>query len=393
MISVEEALEHIRSNRPELGDELISIQDALGRILSEDVIASLNMPPFTSANMDGYAVADCKARYPLNIIGYSAAGHPFAGKVRMGEAVRISTGAMIPSGADRVLIKENATEGQDKVIVRIAPKKGTHIRPLGSDFKTGETLLKAGQILRVADLTICAAAGITKLLVLKKLTLALLSCGDELVPAEKDLQTGQIYAANTVGLAALLRSWSVEVTIFDPVKDTADSISSVLSKLSNFDIIVPIGGASVGDHDLMRPSFKAAGFKLLFEKVPLRPGKPCWMGRRDEQIVLGLPGNPASVFVCTQIFLRALLNLEIAFLSASLTEPIDENGPRETYLRASTEIRDGNIFVTPFAQQDSYRHRPQAEATALIKLAPMGGPFRSGDKIDILLLGDLAQAR
>lgn len=393
MISVQDALKYVRSHRPTLGHEKISIEDALGRMLAEDLISPLNMPPFPAANMDGYAVSSCEPQQRLKIIGDAAAGHPFAGRISHGEAVRISTGAMVPTGADRVLIKENVAAEPEEVSVKIAPRKDAHIRSLGLDFKTGESLLKAGQILNAAQLTICAAAGIANLSVLKKPTLALLSCGDELIAAGLELEAGQIYAANSVGLKALLESWGVEVSFYGPIEDSADSLANIISELSDFDIIVPIGGASIGIHDLMRPSFKATGFDLLFESVALRPGKPCWMGRKETQIVFGLPGNPASTFVCAQIFLRALLGLERPALSAHLTQPIEENGPRETYLRATVEIRNGEIFATPFADQDSYRYRPQAEATALIKLPPMGGPYCSGDRLEILLLSDLAQTK
>ena len=185
MISVQDALHHIRSNRPELGQEQISIEHAMGRILSIDMIATLDMPPFPSANMDGYAVLNCKAQDRLTIIGDSAAGHPFSGKMNSGEAVRISTGAMLPLGADRILVKEDAVTELDTLIVRAAPIKDQNIRPLGSDFKTGETLVKAGQVLRAPHLSLCAASGHTKLPVFKKPTIALLNCGDELVSREK----------------------------------------------------------------------------------------------------------------------------------------------------------------------------------------------------------------
>ena len=286
MISVKDALNLIRSNQPVLGTEQIAVADALGRTLSEDIKSTMNLPPFSAANMDGFAISSSEFQDQLQLIGESSAGHPFEGEINAGEAVRISTGARLPKGADRILIQENANFTKDLVTVKKAPNEDTHIRPLGSDYKVGDVLLKAGQTLSAPQLMLCLAAGLETLKVSKKPKLALLSTGDELSPPGTELEDGKIYASNALGLKALLDSWKIDVTIFDGIRDNQDDITNTISKLSEFDLIVPIGGASIGPHDLMRPSFNAAGFEIIFDRLAMRPGKPCWMGRRDKQICL-----------------------------------------------------------------------------------------------------------
>jgi len=164
----------------------------------------------------------------------------------------------------------------------------------------------------------------------------------------------------------------------------------LLPRLTSFDLVIPIGGASVGDHDHMRPAFMAAGYDMIFERVALRPGKPSWMAGKDQQLVFVLPGNPASSFVCAHLFLRPLLDLKTQLLSARLDGKIEENGPRENYLRGRAFVRDGLIHVSPFPSQDSFRLRPQSDANTLLRIPPMGGPFRSDDLLDIILIGALA---
>lgn len=392
MISVQDALAVIDSHKPTPPAERVAIAEAAGRVLAEDLTARNAMPPFASANMDGYAVGACLAGDTLTLIGESAAGHPFSGAVTPGTAIRISTGAMMPEGADRVLMKENAEESGTQITALSAPKAGEHVRPAASDVSVGAPLLSAGANLTPANLTLAAAAGYAALPVRQKLKIAILSSGDELRPVGMPLKSGEIFAANAIGLAALLTAWGAEVTDLGILPDTPNAPANILPELNGFDIIIPIGGASIGDHDHMRPAFEAAEYSVLFSTVAMRPGKPCWMAEKSGQIIFGLPGNPASAFVCAFLFLRPLLSLPTHILQAVLTQPVDENGPRETYLRARAYVEDGQIRVTPENQQESFRLRPQSRANALVKLPPMGGPYRPNDVLDILLIGELVRA-
>lgn len=392
MISVQTALACIQANSPTPSTETVALQDAMDRILAQDVSVKLSMPPFPAANMDGYAVAACETGDNLEIIGESAAGTPFEGSLRSGQTIRISTGAMMPAGADRILIQEHCHRDENRVMVKTAPKPQTHVRQIGSDFQTGERLFRSNQLLRAADLTLIAAAGHAEIVVNSKLRVAILSTGDELRPIGAKLNTGQIHAANAIGLTALLEHWDADVTDFGIIADDPEAISECLPQLADFDIIIPIGGASVGDHDLMRPAFQAADYEPLFETVAVRPGKPCWMAKKDTHVVFGLPGNPASSFVCAHLFLHSLLGHHVPIISAKLDKPVEENGPRETYLRGQARVKDGEIYITPFGAQDSFRLRPQSEANALIKLPPMGGPYRAGDVLHVILIDALIPA-
>ena len=389
MISVQDALAIIHTHRPMPKGETVQIARANHRVLMEDVTAKINMPPFASSNMDGYAVSDCQTGDRIKVIGESAAGHPFNGPVKRGTAVRISTGAMMPQGADRVLMQEQATLIGDVVKVKTAPVLGKHIRSKASDFAVGTPLLKSGQRLEAADLTLLAAAGHAEVQVRRRLKLAIFSTGDELQPTGATLSEGEIYASNTIGLKPLLEKWGAEVTDLGILRDSPEALTELCSSLEGYDIIVPIGGASIGKHDHMRPSFRAAGYDILFEKIAVRPGKPSWMAKKDNMIVFGLAGNPASAFVCAHIFLRPLLGLKTRLFKAALSKNLDENGPHETYLRAIASLNQGHLQVTPELQQDSYRLRPQSNANAFIKIPPLGGPYRQGETLDILLIDEL----
>lgn len=390
MISVQTALAHLETHRPSPTTEPVDIASAEDRILAQAVTAKISMPPFSASNMDGYAITACEKNDILEIIGESAAGTPFSGAVGQGQAVRISTGAMIPNGADRVLIQEKSDRDGRHLTVKDAPEGGTHIRPAGSDFHAGDPLFELGHRLTAADLTLLAAAGHATILVQSKLRIAIFSTGNELRPVGEALTPGQIHAANAVGLVPLLERWGADVTSIGILPDDPDIIEARLEHLSDFDIIVPIGGASVGDHDHLRPSFRRAGFQMIFETVALRPGKPSWMATREKQIALGLPGNPASSFVCAHLFLRPLLGQMTPILSAKLEGKIEENGPRETYLRGTATVKQGQIRITPFPLQDSFRLRPQSSANALIRIPPLGGPHEVDDLMDIVLIEALA---
>ncbi len=390
MISVSKALAHIYDHAPSFDVEHLPVNKACDRILAENLAAKIDMPPFPASSMDGYAVRSCASGETLTLIGESAAGNPFHQTVSDGQAVRISTGAVLPKGADRILIQENASLRDNAIAVNASPTLGAHIRPAASDFKIGQNLLPSGTHLSPSHITLCAAANHATLAVRRKPKIALISSGNELRKVGSKLNRGEIIAANAIGLKALLEKWGADVSDAGIVKDDMDSINTCLNSLNAFDIIIPIGGASVGDHDHMRPAFKDAGFEIIFNKVAIKPGKPCWFGNRGTQIVLGLPGNPASALVCAHIFLRSLLGLNTSFTQVSLEKPIEENGPRETYLRGTFHLSKGALTIAPNPVQDSYRLKPQANANALIRVPPLGGPYKIGDLVDIMPFGHQA---
>ncbi|GGX62777.1 molybdopterin molybdenumtransferase MoeA [Litorimonas cladophorae] len=386
MISVSDALLLIDQHRPDFGAETVSVNDAFGRVTAKDIFAGLDMPPFKSSSMDGYAVQACKLGETLRLIGEASAGIPFGSDVEAGEAVKISTGAIAPNGTDRILRKEQAVLKDSWVTVRRAPRADAFIRPRASDFPKGKLLVSKGERLNPAHLTLCAAANHATVDVKRKPKVALMSSGNELRALGSDILHGEIFSANAVGLKAALEAWGADVTDLGIVRDDEAEIREKLKQLQGFDIVIPIGGASVGDHDLLRPAFRAAGYDSLFESVAMKPGKPCWMMRKASQIILGLPGNPASTFVGAHVFLRPLLGLPNVFTTVVLAEALDENGPRETYLRATISNRDGVMMAAPYPVQDSYRLLPQATSNSLLRIPAMGGPYKVGQKIQALNL-------
>jgi molybdopterin molybdotransferase len=384
MISVSDALLLINQHRPDLGAETVSIHYAFGRVTATDIYARLDMPPFKSSSMDGYAVQDCKFDETLRLIGEASAGNPFGSDVEAGEAVKISTGAIVPNGTDRILPKEQAVLKDNCVTVRRAPQTGAFISSRASDFPKGRLLVSKGERLNPARLTLCAAANHATVDVQRKPKIALMSSGNELRALGSDILHGEIFSANAVGLKAALEAWGSDVTDLGIVRDGEAEIQEKIGQLDGFDIIIPIGGASVGDHDLLRPAFRAAGYDSLFESVAMKPGKPCWMMRKTSQVILGLPGNPASTFVGAHVFLRPLLGLPNVFTTVVLAESLEENGPRETYLRARISNSDGVLMATPYPVQDSYRLLPQATANSLLRVPAMGGPYKAGQKMQAL---------
>ena len=309
MISVSEAitllLEH-RSSRPVI---TMALANCLGATLAEDIKAKITLPPLAASAMDGYAVklSDVrKAGVKLTVIGESPAGHPFQGTVNMGEAVRIFTGGAVPKGADHIVIQENAEREDDILTTLFDNETPRHIRQAGIDFAKGDTLLTKGTVIGPMHIAIAAAANHAVLPIYKRPVIALIANGDELkVPGSEVFET-DIISSNPAGLGALIRHWGGEVMDMGIASDSLEAITSLIHKAKDADIIVPVGGASVGDHDYMRDAFKTCGLTSIFEKVAVRPGKPTWFGTLksktgDEQVVLGLPGNPASAVVCAHL--------------------------------------------------------------------------------------------
>ena len=392
MISVQDAISALTQHRAAGTDVLTPLSKALSGRLARDVLAKVTLPPRDASAMDGYAVrfSDVgKAGAQLTVIGEAPAGSPFGGAVGQGEAVRIFTGGAVPEGADHIVIQENASREGDILTTTTTNETRRHIRKAGIDFTKGETLIAAGTQLSPAHIALAAAANHDTLPIYKRPLIALIANGDELKEPGSPVQEGDVISSNAAGLGALIQSWGGEVMDMGIAKDSVAAITALIEAASAADIIVPIGGASVGDYDYMRTAFKEAGLELVFEKIAVRPGKPTWFGKLGEQRVLGLPGNPASATVCAHLFLKILMNRadNIVTTKAKLTQALSANGPRETFARGRTEVSDDSIAkVTPFPRQDSSLMTPFAKANVLLRLPPNTGPWDKGDVIDVVSL-------
>ncbi|OLP53800.1 molybdopterin molybdenumtransferase MoeA [Rhizobium rhizosphaerae] len=375
------------------------LAEAQGLVLAEDVTACVTFPAFDNSAMDGYALRHediAAGAVELTVIGESAAGRGFSGRVAPFQTVRIFTGAPLPEGADTVLMQEDA-EALDaqRIRTRFTPAKGRHIRPRGQDFKEGETLLFAGERLDAGRLTLAAGMNRPRLPVFAPPRVAILSTGDELVAPGETPGPDQIVASNAFGVAALARENGAEVLDLGLVPDRADAIAEAVARArqAGADVLVTLGGASVGDHDLVQSSLLALGMELDFWKIAMRPGKPLMVGRLEGMPVLGLPGNPVSSLVCALLFLEPLVAL-LARRSpparageALLAEPLPANDTRQDYVRARlTRDDQGRLLAHPFARQDSSMMRVFAASDALI-VRPVGAPaLAAGDPCPILML-------
>ncbi len=383
MISVEEALSIVLSGAAPLGVESIALGDCADRIVAADIVARITQPPFAASAMDGYAArfADATKGETLRVIGEAPAGAPFDGGVGAGEAVRIFTGGVVPPGADHVVIQEDAAREGDAITISEAQERPRHIRPAGVDFQKGDVLARAGERLHEIHGALFAAANIDSVSVFRRPRVAVFSNGDELIEPGADLKPGQIINSNHYALCALIENWGGEATYLGCARDSEADIEAMFKKARDADMIVPIGGASVGDYDFVKTAFRKLGGETGFEKVAVRPGKPTWFGRLRSARIVGLPGNPASAIVTATLFVRPLAvalgggDPTAAEGTAPLAAPVPANGGRETYLRAV--VRDDAIAPAP--DQDSSLLRPFAEANALIKRPPHGEALRVGD--------------
>jgi molybdopterin molybdotransferase len=396
LLSVAEALARVTHDLAPLETERVALDKADGRVLGEDVAALLTQPPFDASAMDGYAVrAIDVAAIPvtLKLAGQSLAGAGFRGRVGRGEAVRIFTGAPVPEGADLIVIQENAEEGPGSVTLRDA-SGGPHIRPRGQDFAEGEVLLRAGTRLGPRELMLAAAMNYVELPVRRKPKVAILATGNEVVSPGSELAADQIVSSVPYGIAALVAGHGGEAMPLGIARDDAESILALARAGSGADILLTIGGASVGEYDLVVSALKSEGLELDFWKIAMRPGKPLVFGRLGKQRVLGLPGNPVSALVCAQIFLVPMLAKLLGAAEerrplpeAVLGEAIPAIGPREHYVRARSEWReDGVRVVTPLPSQDSSLVAALARADCLIVRAPDGAALPQGASVRIVPL-------
>ena len=373
--------------------ESVPLHEARGRILAADVIANRDQPPFPASAMDGYAVRSSDLPGRLKLAGEAQAGAGYAEALKACETVRILTGAPVPDGADRVVIQEDVTRDGDHIVFGAA-EGGTNIRPRGVDFKNGALLVRKGVRLDAVALSLAAAAGAAHLPVIRRPRVALFGTGDELVQPGESPGPHQIFDSNSFGLSALFESWGAEVHRASAEADDLNAIAGAArAALATADILVVVGGASVGDRDLAKPALRTLGLNLLVEKIGVRPGKPVWFGTTEQGLVLGLPGNPASALVCSHLFLRPILNMMFGAApgphlhKAKLRGPLGRNGPREHYLRAALEIDEhGQNWARPFEAQDSSLLSVFSNAECLIRLAANEAALEDGAVIDVLPL-------
>ena len=398
LISVDQALARVLDGLAPLEGELVAIGEAQGRVLAEDLAAKLTQPPFDASAMDGYAVRAADVRTlpaTLEVIGESAAGAGFPGTLGPGQAVRIFTGAPVPHGADTIVIQEN-TEARDREISVKDAAPDRHIRPRGQDFTEGEILIKSGTRLGPRGMMLAASANHAELPVRRKPKVAILATGDEVVPPGSELGPDQIVSSVGYGLAALVAAQGGEAVNLGIAKDDPESIATLAHTGAGADILVTIGGASVGDHDLVAKSLRDEGFELDFAKVAMRPGKPVLYGCLGTQRVLGLPGNPVSALVCAQVFLVPMLRAMLGLAGdgnptteALLEEPLEANGPRAHYIRAvSRRGDDGMRLVRSLPSQDSSLVAAFARADCLILRAPHAPALPAGAPVKVLPFSD-----
>ena len=399
MIPVAEALANITTAMPSVATEQVALKSALGRVLAEDVISRMTQPPSTMSAMDGYAVrAVDVAEVPatLSVIDESAAGHGFAGAVGPGEAVRIFTGAPLPEGTDTVVIQEVTGRSDDQVTVNETPMKtGAFVRPRGLDFSEGDALIRAAKKLNARDLGLAAAMNVPWLQVRRKPRVAILATGDELVMPGVQPGPDQIISSNSVALSAYVTALGADPIDLGIAKDDEASLMAMLQGATGADLLVTIGGASVGDHDLVQKVLGEEGLELNFYKVAMRPGKPLIFGRLGATPVLGLPGNPVSVGVTAAVFMKpaieALLGLPAsanAAETARLGVDVGENDQRQDYLRAKLTVdADGQPIATPFDRQDSSMMAMFTAADCLVIRPPFAPEANAGDAVEIIRLG------
>ena len=398
LLPVDDGLALVLKGIARLGPEPVTLDDALGRVLAENVAATLTQPPFDASAMDGFAVRfEDVATLPatLALIGESAAGARFEGSVAPGQAVRIFTGAPVPDGADTIVIQEDTVLSGDAVLIQNAGA-GRHIRPRGQDFEQGEVLLRKGMRLGPRALVLAASANHAELPVVRRPKVAVLATGDEVVPPGSTLRADEIVSSVPIGLAALIEAQGGEVLDLGIAKDDRDAIAALARTGAHAEILVTIGGASVGERDLVVSALQREGLQLEFAKVAMRPGKPLLYGRLGSQRFLGLPGNPVSALICAEVFLmpmlRALLGLdedERPLADAVLGMSLSANGERRHYMRAtSTWQEDGLRVVRPLPSQDSSLVAIFAKADCLILRLPHAPALPEGASVKILPFSD-----
>lgn len=391
MISVDQAQALVLALAGPPQAESVPLADAAGRWLTTPAIANRDQPPFPASAMDGYAVTAAAPGDSFTVVGEALAGHAFPGSVAQGEAVRIFTGAPVPQGAARVVIQEDVIRAGDRITVKPGMDAGLHIRPQGQDFRVGDTVTP--RRLRPADLALLASMNVPQVTVARRPVVAIIPTGDELVQPGETPRDDQIIASNGVALKAMAEEAGAVVRLLPIARDNVAALGTVLGLAEGADLIVTIGGASVGDHDLVARVAGDMGFAPAFHKIAMRPGKPLMAGRFGDALLMGLPGNPVSSVACAILFMLPLIRAmqgDPAPLPkphrATLAIDTGPTGPRTHYMRARLDPGDGLPRITPFDRQDSALLSVLAQADALL-IRPIGdGPRRAGETVDFLPL-------
>ncbi|MFC7734359.1 gephyrin-like molybdotransferase Glp [Roseomonas sp. GCM10028921] len=399
MISVEEALDRILAVLSPTAAESVALPEGWNRVLARPLEARLTQPPADVSAMDGYALrtADASIGARLRVIGASPAGHPFAGNVGPGEAVRIFTGGAVPSGADTILLQEDATAEGDHVSPTEAPRPGRHIRRAGLDFRAGELLMPAGRRLTARDIGLAAAGNHPWLQVHRRPCIGILATGDEIVLPGEAVPEGGIVSSNAHALAALVRAAGGDPLVLPIAADDRQAIAEAAEAGRRLDLLVTTGGASVGEHDLVQAALAPMGLKLDFWKIAMRPGKPLIFGDLRGTPLLGLPGNPVSALVCAVLFLlpalRRLSGLPagpVETRPALLGAAIAANDRRQDYLRATlAENADGRLVATPLPVQDSSMLSVLAHAGGLLVRPPHAPASATGTVVPVVEFSSL----
>ena len=393
MIPVAEARARIVAALKPVSTETVNIADVVGRVLAEDLHARLTQPPSAVSAMDGYAVRAADLPATLTVIGSAPAGTAFEGRVGAGQAVRIFTGGPVSDGADAIVIQEDVEATGDSIVVREAVPAGTYVRPAGLDFTAGDLGIGAGRRLGARDIGLAAAMNRPWLTVRRRPRVAVLATGDEIVRPGEPIGPDQIVSSNALAIAALLRANGAEPIDLGIALDNRDSLLAMAAGVRGADLLVTMGGASVGDHDLIQSVLGESGLTVDFWRIAMRPGKPLMFGELGPVPMLGLPGNPVSSLVCGLTFvapaIQALLGLpatgpvtEVAVLGRDLAE----NDRREDYLRASLREEDGRAVATPFDMQDSSMLSLLSRADCLVTRAPHAAAAKAGEAVDMIRL-------
>ena len=389
-MTVEEAIAAVVEHAAPRGTRDVEIGSAFGRVLAEDARAAVDLPPFDSSAMDGYAVRSADSPGELTVVDHSAAGHPAQAVLRDGQAVNISTGAVVPDGADAVIEVERVQEHGDVVVVeRVA--EGANIRPRGGDVAAGSVVAQAGTRLGASHVGALAAAGVALVSTYERPRVAVLSTGSELRPPGESLAPGQIYESNSLLLAAQLRSAGIDAEVLGAVPDDEATLRRALERALQFDVVLTSGGVSVGPHDLLKRLFDELGVQRVFWGVAVRPGKPLFFGVRDRTLVFGLPGNPVSTLVGFELFVRTALRAcqgeadpRPRFLPGLLASPLSRNAHRDELVRAFAQAGDGGVLVEPVRGQESHMIVRASAANALAFIPRGEGSLQAGGHVSYL---------
>ena len=399
MISVEEARGRILDGLRPTPAEVVALADAWSRVTAQDVAARLTQPPADVSAMDGYALraVDGGLHAKLTVIGAAPAGHPFEGRVGSGEAVRLFTGSVVPTGADAILLQEDASRDGEVLVVNEAVAASRHIRRAGQDFSAGDVVIPAGRRMTARDVGLAAAANHPWLAVHRRPRVGILATGDEIAMPGEPIPPGGIVSSNSHALAALVKAAGGEPIVLPVARDEAAAIGAVADAVQGMDMLVTTGGASVGDHDLVIAALQARGMTLNFWQIAMRPGKPLLFGQLGATPVLGLPGNPVSAMVCAILFLLPALSRLCGLPAAPppvskaiLGAAVKANDHRADHLRATVSTdQAGRVVVVPFPVQDSAMLRRLAHADALILRAPHASALDEGCEVGVIRLDSL----